>query len=136
MGSNHFVNFFQYNTARDRNSLAISLIEKEKEKRKKEGRRGRRRRRKETEIFPISSTTHDAWFIESDDKSADLSGFVRFPLANLIDTQLARTRKITSVFLYLHSESHYPEDKVELFGGDRRKKNFLEMIIIIIHDRR
>lgn len=135
MGSNHFVNFFQYNTARDRNSLAISLIEKEKEKRKKEGRRGRRRRRKETEIFPISSTTH-AWLIESDDKSADLSGFVRFPLANLIDTQLARTRKITSVFLYLHSESHYPEDKVELFGGDRRKKNFLEMIIIIIHDRR
>lgn len=135
MGSNHFVNFFQYNTARDRNSLAISLIEKEKEKRKKEGRRGRRRRRKETEIFPISSTTH-AWLIESDDKSADLSGFVRFPLANLIDTQLARTRKITSVFLYLHSESHYPEDKVELFGGDRRNKNFLEMIIIIIHDRR
>lgn len=135
MGSNHFVNFFQYNTARDRNSLAISLIEKEKEKRKKEGRRGRRRRRKETEIFPISSTTH-AWLIESDDKSADLSGFVRFPLANLIDTQLARTRKITSVFLYLHSESHYPEDKVELFEGDRRNKNFLEMIIIIIHDRR
>lgn len=38
MGSNHFVNFFQYNTPRDRNSLAISLIEKKRgeKKRKRE----------------------------------------------------------------------------------------------------
>lgn len=123
MGSNHFVNFFQYNTPRDRNSLAISLIEKK---------RGGKKEEERENLLGIFSTQIFSTM------TADLSGFIWFPLANLIDTQLARTREITSVFCTSTPNplsAERPEVARGIGGGDRRKKNFLEMIIIYADDR-